>query len=127
MEFEQTNDHHLLVFDSTDNFSKIAGRSVLFYTLTIADRIHRRYSVKNDSDDYSRSEDGVVSIRAIEQLPKSISSPTASSVLMSFIFINYPKSTTTNKSLNSATAHIRISSALLQLFFPLRPFPNSIL
>ncbi len=68
MEFEQTNDHHLLVFDSTDNFSKIAGRSVLFYTLTIADRIHRRYSVKNDTDDYSRSEDGVVSIRAIEQL-----------------------------------------------------------
>ncbi len=68
MEFEQTNDHHLLVFDSTDNFSKIAGRSVFFYTLTIADRIHRRYSVKNDTDDYSRSEDGVVSIRAIEQL-----------------------------------------------------------
>lgn len=68
MEFEQTNDHHLLVFDSTDNFSKIAGRSVLYYTLTIADRIHRRYSVKNDSDDYSRSEDGVVSIRALEQL-----------------------------------------------------------
>mgnify|MGYP001043376217 FL=1 len=68
MEFEQANDHHLLVFDSTDNFSKIAGRSVLFYTLTIADRIHRRYSVKNDTDDYSRSEDGVVSIRAIEQL-----------------------------------------------------------
>lgn len=68
MEFEQTNDHHLLVFDSTDSFSKIAGHSVLFYTLTIADRIHRRYSVKNDSDDYSRSEDGVVSVRAIEQL-----------------------------------------------------------
>lgn len=68
MEFEQANDHHLLVFDSTDNFSKIAGHSVLFYTLTIADRLHRRYSVKNDTDDYSRSEDGVVSIRAIEQL-----------------------------------------------------------
>lgn len=68
MEFEQTNDHHLLLFDSTDNFSKIAGHSVLFYTLTIADRIHRRYSVKNDTDDYSRSNDGVVSIRALEQL-----------------------------------------------------------
>lgn len=68
MEFEQTNDHHLLLFDSTDNFSKIAGHSVLFYTLTIADRIHRRYSVKNDTDDYSRSDDGVVSIRALEQL-----------------------------------------------------------
>lgn len=68
MEFEQTNDHHLLLFDSTDNFSKIGGHSVLFYTLTIADRIHRRYSIKNDSDDYSRSDDGVISIRALNQL-----------------------------------------------------------
>ena len=68
MEFEQTNDHHLLVFDSTDNFAKIAGHSVLFYTLTIADRLHRRYSVKNDTDDYSRSDDGVVSVRSLEQL-----------------------------------------------------------
>ncbi len=68
MEFEQTNSHHLLIFDSTENFSKIAGRSVLFYTLTIADRIHRRYCVKNDTDDYSRSLDGVVSIRALKPL-----------------------------------------------------------
>lgn len=68
MEFEQTNNHHLLIFDSTDNFTKIAGRSVLFYTLTIADRIHRRYSVKNDTDDYSRSPEGIVSIRALDQL-----------------------------------------------------------
>lgn len=68
MEFEQTNNRHLLVYDSTDNFSKIAGRSVLFYTITIADRIHRRYNVKNDTDDYSRSDDGIVSIRSLEQL-----------------------------------------------------------
>lgn len=68
MEFEQINNHHLLIFDSTDNFSKIAGHSVLFYTLTIAARIHRRYSVKNDTDGYSRSEDGIVSIRARNQL-----------------------------------------------------------
>ncbi len=68
MEFEQTNDHHLLLFDSTDNFSKIAGRSVLFYSLTIADRIHRRFSIKNDSDDYSKSPDGIISIRTLSQL-----------------------------------------------------------
>lgn len=68
MKFEQTNDHHLLLFDSTDNFAKIAGHSVLYYTLTIADRIHRRYSVKNDSDEYYRSEEGIVSIRSIESL-----------------------------------------------------------
>ena len=68
MKFEQTNDHYLLLFDSTDNFSKIAGHSVLYYTLTIADRIHRRYSVKNDSDEYYRSEEGIVSIRSLETL-----------------------------------------------------------
>lgn len=74
MEFERTNDHHVLVFDSTENFSKIAGHSVLFYTLTIADRIHRRYSVKHDSDDYFRSEDGIVSIRGLAQLESQFSS-----------------------------------------------------
>lgn len=68
MTFEQTNSHHLLVFDSTDNFSKIAGRSVLFYAFTIADRIHRRYNVKNDTDEYSKSEDGIISIRSLSQL-----------------------------------------------------------
>lgn len=68
MEFEQINDHHLLIFDSTDNFSKIAGRSVLFYSLTIADRLHRRFSIKNDTDDYSRSDDGIISIRSLNQL-----------------------------------------------------------
>lgn len=68
MEFEQINDHYLLIFDSTDNFSKIAGRSVLFYALTIAERIHRRFSIKNDTDDYSRSDDGIISIRSLPQL-----------------------------------------------------------
>lgn len=68
MEFEQTNDHHILLFDSTENFSKLAGHSVLFYALTIADRIHRRYSIKNDTDGYSKSDDGIISIRARTQL-----------------------------------------------------------
>lgn len=68
MEFEMTNSHYLLVYDSTENFSKIAGHSVLFYTLTIADRIHRRYSIKNDTDNYSFSYDGIVSIRSVAQL-----------------------------------------------------------
>lgn len=74
MNFEQTNDHHLLIFDSTENFSKIAGNSVLFYTLTIADRIHRRYSVKHDTDDYFRSNDGIVSIRSRAQLETQLRS-----------------------------------------------------
>ena len=73
MEFEQTNNHHLLVFDSTERFSKIAGNSVLFYTITIADRIHRRFNIKNDTDDYSVSENGVVSIRDLNKLEQQLS------------------------------------------------------
>lgn len=73
MEFEQTNDHHILIFDSTESFSKLAGHSVLFYTMTIADRIHRRFSVKNDTDNYSPSSEGIVSIRSLEQLETQLS------------------------------------------------------
>lgn len=68
MEFEQTNDRYLLIYDSTNNFSKVAGRSVLFYALTIANRLHRRYSIKPDSDGYSVSSDGIISIRALAPL-----------------------------------------------------------
>ena len=121
MEFEQSNNHHLLLFDSTENFSKIAGHSVLFYTLTIADRIHRRFSIKNDTDDYSRSEEGIVSIRSLSQLeasPASTSSPTASSAPPSFIFINFPNSTATNNFPSFMTAPGKISNASPQSLSP---------
>lgn len=65
MEFEQFNDHHLLFFDSTSGFSKLAGHSVLFFSMTIADRIHWRCSVKVDTDHYSTSEDGTISFRSL--------------------------------------------------------------
>lgn len=74
IEFEQTNDHHLLVFDSTDGFSKIAGNSVLFYAFTIADRLHRRYNIKTDTDSYSCSPEGIISIRKLTQLEELLTS-----------------------------------------------------
>lgn len=74
MEFEQTNDHHLLIYDSTNNFAKIAGRSVLFYAFTIANRLHRRYNVKSDTDGYSNSSDGIISLRSVEALETSLAS-----------------------------------------------------
>lgn len=72
IEFEQTNDQYLLIFDSTDGYSKIAGRSVLFYAMTIADRIHRRFCVKNDSDHYSHSEEGIIAVRNLENLTEQL-------------------------------------------------------
>ncbi len=72
MEFEQNNDHHLLIYDSTNNFAKIAGRSVLFYAYTIANRLHRRYSIKPDADGYSNSSDGIISLRSLDALESSL-------------------------------------------------------
>lgn len=68
MQFESTNTHHLLFFNSTSGFVKIAGRSALFFAATIADRIHWRYSLKADTDRYSTSEDGVISFRSLEKI-----------------------------------------------------------
>lgn len=68
MEFEATNSHHLLFFDSTNGFVKLAGRSALFFAATIADRIHWRYSLKADTDRYSTSDDGVISFRSLEKI-----------------------------------------------------------
>lgn len=71
--FELTNNRHLLIFDSTSGFYKMIGHSVLFFSLTIANRIHWRYSIKADNDHYSISEDGVISIRSLERLASLLS------------------------------------------------------
>lgn len=66
--FESTNDHHLLFYDSTAGFTKMIGHSVLFFSMTIAERIHWRYTIKSDSDHYSVSEDGIISFRSLDRL-----------------------------------------------------------
>lgn len=68
MEFEQDNDRHLLIFDSTNGYSKVAGNSVLFYTTNIAARINRRYNLKIDTDRYFKSDDGIVSLKLNDEL-----------------------------------------------------------
>lgn len=72
MDFEQTNNHHLVLFDSTNGFVKMAGNSVLFYTLTIANRLRRRYKVQSDTDDYSKSVEGIVAIKSLERLEEQL-------------------------------------------------------
>lgn len=66
--FELTNDHHLVFYDSTAGFAKMIGRSVLFFSMTVADRLHWRYTVKADSDHYSVSSEGIISFRSMEHL-----------------------------------------------------------
>lgn len=68
MQFEQTNNHHLLFFTSTNGFVKLAGHSALFFAATIANRLHWRYSLKLDTDRYSISEDGIISFRSIDRI-----------------------------------------------------------
>lgn len=68
MEFEQTNNRHLLFFNSTKGFVKLVGHSALFFAMTIADRLHWRYSLKLDTDHYYVSEDGVISFRSLANI-----------------------------------------------------------
>lgn len=68
MEFEASNHQHLLFFNSTSNFVKLAGHSALFFATTVADRIHWRCSLKSDTDRYCISEDGIISFRSLDSL-----------------------------------------------------------
>ena len=74
MQFEATNDRYLLIFDSTNRYAKMAGNSVLFYTQLLADRLRRRYNIQVDTDTYSVSEEGIVSIRALDALEQALAS-----------------------------------------------------
>jgi len=68
MDFENSNDHHLLFYDSTADFVKLAGNSVLFFSACVAPRLRWRFSIKSDTDHYSVSKDGVISIRSFDHL-----------------------------------------------------------
>lgn len=72
MEFEGSNNHYLLFFDSTRGFVKLAGHSALFFATTVADRIHWRYSLKLDTDHYSVSDDGVISFRSLANITERL-------------------------------------------------------
>ncbi len=72
MDFEQTNNHHLLIFDSTHGFAKMVGNSVLFYSMTVANRLHRRFKIQQDTDNYSKSAEGVIALRSLEGLEEQL-------------------------------------------------------
>lgn len=72
MQFEDTNNHHLLLFASTGGYYKIAGNSVLFYTQKICQRIGRRYKIMDDKDHYLKSEEGIVSVRSLDKLTEEL-------------------------------------------------------
>lgn len=72
MDFEEKNDHHLLFYDSTSHFCKLAGHSVLFFSMTIAHRINWRNTPKPDTDHYYISEDGIMSFRSLTQISSQL-------------------------------------------------------
>lgn len=72
MEFEEGNDRYLLVYESTDGYQKMAGHSVLFFSLKIAERLHRRCNVLADSDTRFCSEEGIVSVRGWQKLQEQL-------------------------------------------------------
>lgn len=71
---EQTNYSRLIFVDSTNGFKKLIGHSALIYANDIAKRIGRRANLIADSDRYSRSVEGIVSLKLSDALISSLSS-----------------------------------------------------
>lgn len=74
MLFEMTNNRHLLFFSSTSGYHKLAGNSVILYSQTIANRLGRKCNIRPDTDGYSPSPDGVVSVRDLANLEAQLAS-----------------------------------------------------
>lgn len=72
LEFEQDNYTHLLFYDSDKGYKKMTGHSALIYAANIARRLGRRANLREDTDHYARSDDGVVSVVLDEKLEQAM-------------------------------------------------------
>ena len=72
MHLEASNHQYLIVYNSTDGYYKLAGRSVLFYTTLVTTRLKWRANVRPDTDLYYPSQEGVVSIKDLERLEANL-------------------------------------------------------
>ena len=72
MHLEANNHQYLIVYNSTDGYYKLAGRSVLFYTTLVITRLKWRANVRPDTDLYYPSQEGIVSIKDLERLEANL-------------------------------------------------------
>lgn len=70
--FEVANYQYLLFFCSTDGYYKIIGHSLLLYAGTVAPRLSRKANIREDTDHYYPSAEGVASVRDLEFLTNQL-------------------------------------------------------
>lgn len=66
MEREKENDRLLILFKSNDNWWKMAGNSVLYYTKLVAPRLKKSVKVWPDRDYAFPSKEGIVQVRDLK-------------------------------------------------------------
>ena len=65
---EEENDRYVILFQSNNEWWKIAGKSVLYYAYLIAPRLGKKVKIWPDNDYASTSKEGIVQIRGIDEL-----------------------------------------------------------
>lgn len=73
MKLESKNYDRLIFYQSDNDYYKLAGHSALIYAGNIAKRIGRRFNLRADTDHYSKSVDGVISIVMNDRLRENLS------------------------------------------------------
>lgn len=73
MKLESENYDRLIFYQSDNCYYKLAGHSALIYAGNVAKRIGRRFNLRADTDHYSKSVDGVISIVMNDVLQESLS------------------------------------------------------
>lgn len=128
MAFEEHNDHHLLFYDSTSHFCKLAGRSVLFFSMTIASRINWRGVPKADSDHYYISEDGIMSFRSLSQISSHLASisilPDHELSNSELHFFKLPKAYTPKQIATLRDRTGQVTDRIQSITLPDSPFPS---
>ena len=71
---EATNDRYLLFIESTGGWHKLTGRSALFFYFDVVSRLKNpaRFNLNPDTDNYSVSENGTVSVKLTPEFLKEL-------------------------------------------------------
>ena len=74
MEREKENDKLIILFRSNENWWKIAGNSVLYYTKLVAPRLKKSVKVWPDRDYVAPSKEGIVQVRDLKKFIDEVES-----------------------------------------------------
>lgn len=119
---------HLIFFDSTNGYTKLTENSAVIYAGNVAKRIGRRVNLRQDTDNYAKSEFGVVSIKLSDELIEKLlainiaKDPELSTAHIHAFKLDKPISESYLKSLQNTLK--KDSEQINQIIMPGNPIPT---